>query len=242
MQRPSTPPTLADALARVGALDAVDRRYLDALQPEPRALTQGQWAFWDGTASDRVMICTRGWLATTATLHDGRESLISFHLPGDLLADTGPVAGAPRHAARALTAAQVTCYPAGEVRAMMRARPAVADAFLAHASQQQRAAQERVRMLVMLNAYERLAHFCLDMLDRLERAGLASNDTFVMPINQPTLGRYLGIHEVHVNRTLKRLENDGQIRRTQGRIEVLHRAALARAVDFQPVEWNDDTP
>ncbi len=127
-------------------------------------------------------------------------------------------------------------YPTKTLAHLLEQNAHLALAFLLLEVHQNDLLRERVMTLSRLSAYERLGHLCLELLTRLEAVGLAANDSFPMPLSQPILGDVLGMHEVHVNRMLHRLEADGYILRGNGRIQVLEREALAEMVEFRPSE------
>src|SRR6185503_13823143 len=51
-------------------------------------------------------------------------------------------------------------------------------------------------------AYERIAHWIMELEYRLSSRGLSTNGAFAMPLTQDTLSDAVGLSVVHVNRTL----------------------------------------
>jgi len=81
----------------------------------------------------------------------------------------------------------------------------------------------------------------LDLHARLSLLGLVENDTFDLPLTQEVLGDLLGLTSVHVNRTIRSLEADGLIARSDHRIRLIDMAALRstsplanRHIAFEP--------
>lgn len=229
-------PSLASVLASCARLEDADRAALDGIAAQTMPLARNHDVMIADQAIAHVPVVTEGWLATYHMDPDGRAALMSLHLPGDVIDLGMPASQHARYAVQALTPAEARLYPIAQVRAKTAASPRIAFAFMALAARQYERALERGRILSALNAYQRLAHLCLDLLSRLERVELARDNTFPLPLNQPKLGRYLGMHEVHVNRTFKRLETDGWLSRTNGHVKVHHREALARLVEYRPVD------
>jgi CRP-like cAMP-binding protein len=81
---------------------------------------------------------------------------------------------------------------------------------------------------------ERLAHFLLEMLTRLQAIGSASTNSFVMPLSQEGIGDVIGLSAPHVNRMLAELRRDGLIAMKGQEIKILDRAALQILGEFHP--------
>src|SRR5437762_14161015 len=58
------------------------------------------------------------------------------------------------------------------------------------------------------SALERVAHFLLELLTRLQVIGLADEHSFRMPVTQELIGDALGLSVPHINRTLRQLRQD----------------------------------
>jgi Crp-like helix-turn-helix domain/CBS domain len=61
------------------------------------------------------------------------------------------------------------------------------------------------------SALERVAHFLLELLMRLQVVELADERSYQMPLTQELLGDALGLSVPHVNRTLRQLHDDGPV-------------------------------
>ena len=76
-------------------------------------------------------------------------------------------------------------------------------------------------------AVERIATLMLDFRGRLTQAGLVNGDQFSLPMTQEQIGDHLGLTLVHVNRTLKRLREEGVLTVAHGRAQIHDVEALA---------------
>lgn len=85
---------------------------------------------------------------------------------------------------------------------------------------------ERLRVSTHYGAAPRLAQFILETLDRLKTANAAIYDRFLCPLSQTQVGSLLGITNIHVSRSLSRMEADGLIKRHKSFIEVVDRDGL----------------
>lgn len=62
-----------------------------------------------------------------------------------------------------------------------------------------------------LDAHEGLGLFLLDIHDRLRRRELITRATFNLPLTQEQIADHLGMTMVHVNRTIRRLREEGLV-------------------------------
>jgi CRP-like cAMP-binding protein len=82
------------------------------------------------------------------------------------------------------------------------------------------------------NARERIAHLLCEFSLRLEAAGLGEHARYTLPMTQEQLADCTGLTSVHVNRTVRRLEADGVISRTNRTVTVADWKRLAEEGDF----------
>ena len=83
------------------------------------------------------------------------------------------------------------------------------------------------------DARTRMAHLLCEFSLRLKVAGLGTDDQYELPMTQEQLADATGLTSVHVNRTLKALERDGLIQRSNPRfVQIGDWRKLAEAGDF----------
>jgi CRP-like cAMP-binding protein len=99
------------------------------------------------------------------------------------------------------------------------------------------AAQHREWIFSMgrLDAIGRVAHFVAETRARMNAIGLVDESGwFDFPLTQQDIGEACGLTSVHVNRTMRRLREDGLIEIAGRRARVLDIAVLARIGEFIP--------
>jgi CRP-like cAMP-binding protein len=82
-------------------------------------------------------------------------------------------------------------------------------------------------------AYERVAHFLLELQQRMEIAGFGDAQRFPLPLTQEILADVLGLSIVHVNRTLQQLRREKLIELRSGVAILLQPDILASISDFK---------
>src|SRR3546814_20848922 len=88
-----------------------------------------------------------------------------------------------------------------------------------------------------MSGYERTAHLLLELAERLSMVGLLSGNSFAMPLRQADLADSLGLHAVHMNRVLRKLQQGGMIRREDPQIELIEPAALNDIANYNSGTW-----
>lgn len=180
-----------------------------------------------------LLLC-RGWVALGAVLNDGRRQIISVHLAGDFLRT--PEQGGGDISIWALTPA--TTVEAGELWRDLE-RESCPSLPLRQAWGSLRAAERmwvarHIVRLGRLSAYERCAHFFLELHDKQRRNGLGTVGAVLLPLSQDVLADLLGLSAVHINRTLQQLRRDGLISYSDGRVLLPDLPGLARAACIEP--------
>lgn len=82
-------------------------------------------------------------------------------------------------------------------------------------------------------AHERVAHFLLEMLTRLQAIGMADERSYRMPLTQELIGDVLGLSVPHVNRTLRRLREDNLVTVDGQSVVITDIEGLAAIADFE---------
>jgi CRP-like cAMP-binding protein len=83
------------------------------------------------------------------------------------------------------------------------------------------------------SALERVAHFLLELLTRLQVIGLADERSYQMPLTQELIGDALGLSVPHVSRTLKQLREEDLVAIEGQQVIIKDVGALSRLADFE---------
>lgn len=159
----------------------------------------------EGREITETLLLLSGWAARTRILVDGRRQIISLVLPGDLIGYCDHDRPVALSTVTALTDVDFCVAPSAA------ASPALARAYAASRALDEKHLMAQVTRLGRLNAQERIADLFLELLDRLQLAGLAAHGRYQMPLTQEALADALGLTSVHVNRTLQALRREGAI-------------------------------
>lgn len=187
----------------------------------------------DGEAAPRPQVLLEGWACRQRLLADGRRQIVVVLLPGDLIGLDQRRRPLPFGSVTTLTPAQVC--EAGALREAAAGRGK--EAGLAAALRQAREMEEiwLVNQVVRLGrqtAYERVAHFLLELRERLAAVDRVQENRFSFPITQEVLADALGLSVVHMNRTMQQLRRDGLVEQRATAITLRDVPALVSIADY----------
>jgi len=232
-RRPAAENILARKLGVSVPLSKREKAALAALQSGAQSVAAGEDLLVEGHRAPTAYVLKAGWAVRYKLLPDGRRQVLNFVLPGDVVGFHEYLFQVTPHSVGALTDLEVSTLSPPALIELFRKLPRLAFAIAWSAAREGAMMEEQVVRIGRRNAYERMAHLFLELLQRLSIVGEASERAFAMPVTQVVLADALGLSIVHVNRTLRRFRRAGLIEMAGGRIVLKDRAALARIADFE---------
>lgn len=197
-------------------LDVV-RGWLSAHRKVPRARPLRR----EADSVTGIYFLIEGWVCSSLMLRNGRRQIVNVHLPGDILGFPSLVMPASGETLEAITEIKVSLIPAAAIGKLFEHNPRLAAGLFLSTQKDCAALMQKLSWVGAANAVERMAAFLLDLFLRLDAANAVSEGRFDFPLTQPQLGELLGLTAVHVNRTLKRLDQTGFIVRGRGWLQIL---------------------
>lgn len=217
-------------LRSLTALSDADLEVIRTLAERRERHTPGEQLVGEGDTASRPRFVVSGWACRQRLMADGRRQIFSFMLPGDAI-------GLARRASLASTVAltSLETVDASLVQEVVRrgASPGLARAIAGIEVTEDALLLDHAVRLGRLTAFERVAHFLLELQQRLEVAGLGDRQRFPLPLTQEILADALGLSIVHVNRTLQQLRRAGLIELRSGVAILLQPEALAKICDYR---------
>lgn len=175
----------------------------------------------EGDPVTGVYFLLEGWVCSSLMLRNGRRQLVKVHLPGDMVGLPSLVLPTAGETLEAITDIKVSLIPAPAIGKLFEHSPRLAAGLFLSTQKERVALMQKLSWVGASNAVERMAAFLLDLFVRLDAAKAVSDGRFDFPLTQPQLGELLGLTAVHVNRTLKRLDQTGFIVRGRGWLRIV---------------------
>jgi CRP/FNR family transcriptional regulator, cyclic AMP receptor protein len=207
----------ADATAAIAAL-AGRRRF-------PR----GQALMHAGQVPQDVFVLRSGRVKVSAVASSGRQVLLAFRGPGDLVGELSALDERPRSASIvALEPVEALVLTHEQFRALLGQHPAASFALLRVLSDRLRDADLKRLQFAGYTAMSRVAFCLLELCDRFGQAEADAVD-ILLPISQEELAGWAGSSLESVGRSLQTMRGLGWIETRRRAIRVLDREALRRA-------------
>jgi CRP-like cAMP-binding protein len=196
---------LARKLTGFIQLSAGELDCLAELQSAPVLVKRDTELVREGQTGHMAYIVQAGWACSFKLLPDGGRQIISFPLPGDCIGLRSVLLRTSDHSFSALTEAIVCGIEASRLMRIFNELPRLGAAILWATSRDEAMVVEHLVSIGRRSAIERMAHFFLELRERLRLVGLATDQEFICPLNQYALADALGLSAIHVNRVLRQL-------------------------------------
>jgi CRP-like cAMP-binding protein len=227
-------PPLTRRLTEVVSLSSDEVSILNGLQANPRTIKRHRDVITEGRNYGSVFIVLEGMGIRYRILHDGRRQIINMVFPGDIIGLLGTFFEQTLYSTKALTEMVVSSVPMTRLNSLFKTNPRLMAKMLCVFSSETAMHTEHIVDLGRRSALERIAHFFLELLYRLQAAGLAEERSYWIPLTQELIGDALGLSVPHVNRVLRRLREDNLVVIEDQRVTIKDRDALAELADFEP--------
>ncbi len=206
-------------------LKSADVSRIDELIKERVHLNKGENLYRHGEALNALYSIRFGTLKTEHCLQDGRQQVIGFHLPGEIMGLDGIGNGYYQSDAIALEESEVCIIRYEAFEDLAHEIPDLQNQFHRIMSRELTQDQRHMLSLGTMRAEERLATFLLNFSHRLALRGYLNNE-FDLRMSREEIGSYLGMKIETVSRMLKRFVEAGLIQIKQRHIKLIDMDAL----------------
>ena len=193
-----------------------------------RRYRRGAVVFHEGGGSDEIVVVLAGRVKVSTVTAEGKEVVLAFRGPGDLLGELSAIDGEARSATvGALEPVEAAVVAASEFRAFLSAHPRVAILLLEMLARRLRDAD---RKRVEFGAHDTLGRVSARLVELAERYGepVADGVRITLPLSQEELAGWTGSSREAVGKALHALRGLGWVRTERRRITVLEMEPLRR--------------
>jgi len=224
---------LTQKLARLVSLSPAEIGVLSEFQSNPRRIRRGREIIAEGRKYDGLSVLLEGVALRYRVLQDGRRQVLNIILPGDLIGFPGCFFENALYSIAAL--GDCTVSPVSFVRflGLFETHPRLGAAIFWSLSCEAAMYAEHLIGVGRRSALERVAHFILEMLTRLQAIGLADERSYRLPLTQELLADALGLSVQYVNQTLRQLREEELVTVERQQVTILNVEALAALADFE---------
>jgi CRP-like cAMP-binding protein len=206
---------------------------VQSLKRREAHLSAGETLIFESQEEAPLYTLLVGWAFRFKTLSDGRRQILNFLLPGDFIGVQQEMGIAAVHGVMTVTDAVFCVFERDTLWQLHRKSPSMGFNVTWLTAQEESLVDEKVLSVGRRNAQERIATLLLILFKRaaaLEADGGASGVPF--PLTQLHVADALGLSLVHTNKTMRRLEQIGLHRISDGRLHLDNPKALAQLADL----------
>ena len=214
-------------------LDEADRAALLALPYQLKTLEARQDIVREGEHPTFSCVMLSGYSFRYKLVAGGARQIVSIHMRGDWVDLQNSLLRTADHSVETLVRSDVALVPIEAVLALAFERPSVGFALWYGSLVEGSVFREWVANVGRRDARTSMAHLLCELALLMKVAGVGKQTDYEMPLSQEQLADCLGLTPVHVNRTIRLLENEQLIKRSTSRtITIGDWEKLADAGDF----------
>jgi CRP-like cAMP-binding protein len=220
-------------LARLVSLSQDEMVILAELQSATRTVQRHRDIIMEGRNYGSISIIIEGSAIRYRVLHDGRRQIVNIALPGDIVGILGPFIETSLYSTKSLTETIVATIPFTRMNTLFATNPQLVTKIFLYFSCELTIYAEHLIDLGRRSASERIAHFLLELLNRLQTVGLAEDGSYKIPLTQKLIADALGLSIPHVNRVLRRLREDNLVVIEDQWVTIKDIDGLSELADFE---------
>jgi len=210
-------------------LSGGELKRLDQLVYARRNVRRGEDLYRAGDSFSAIYAIRSGFFKNDLVLEDGREQIMGFHMPGEILGIDG--IGGVRYAcnAVALEDSNVCIIPFSRLEEISREVHGLQHQF--HQLMGREIVRDQSVMLLLgsTRADARLAAFLLDLCRRFEARGYSASE-FNLRMTREEIGSFLGLKFETVSRLFSKFQEGNLLAVLQKHIRILDAAGLRKIV------------
>jgi CRP-like cAMP-binding protein len=228
------PVSFARKLAHFIELSEPEIHVLQAMPARLRDVRARTDIVADGHWPSELSLLIDGFACRYKLTSDGRLQIMALLIPGDICDLRALLTGRMDHAVAALNNCRVATIPRQTIFDAMEKYPRIELALWRDTMLDAALYRQWLINLGRRPAHQRIAHLLCEVWTRLDAIGRAQVATYELPITQSDLADAMGLSLVHVNRSLKRLREDGLITFRVNEVRVHDWERLRSVAEFDP--------
>ncbi len=221
------PPGTHPDIGFFGALDPQDRETIRSRSVRRRFDT-GATLMYEGQVGAEVLVLVAGRVKVSYLTREGREMILDFRGPGELLGEMAVIDGKPRsNTVAAIEPVEALAMTAARFKALVASSPTLSNELLRNMIRRFR---DSDRKLVEFGASQTAGRVAARLVEMVERFGTVTQTGYVvdLPITQDELAGWTGASLEAVAKALAALRELGLITTDRRRFTVLDLEGLRR--------------
>jgi len=210
--------------------DCADDLHAFEIPATPRVLRRGEHLFRTGQPFESVLVLRSGAVKTYMISLSGKEQVVGFHLPGDLLGIDSIESSEHMCNAVALDTCSFCTLPFDKLMRLCARSRTIQRRLFNRISRTVLHGESMLLTLGQKSAEQRVAAFLLRLIRRQAERGYSASE-INLPMARADLASYLALAVETASRVLTRLQEAGVLTVRRSRVQVLDLEALGQAAE-----------
>ncbi|WP_407493448.1 Crp/Fnr family transcriptional regulator [Pseudooceanicola sp. MF1-13] len=193
----------ASRLARYGTLSVEEQEFVARMEESERRVKKGEVILPANQPLDELFVVKEGWAVERSRARNGRQQSLRIILPGEVVGLSNLGVRLAGNDVVMATEGVVCPFPKDHMTAVYHKAPRLSALFTAITGLDSVTMGDRLALMGSGTARERMAHFLVDLHERLLVVNPDIGRRFRLPLRQVDIGEVLGLTKVYVNRMLK---------------------------------------
>jgi CRP-like cAMP-binding protein len=215
-------------------LSVQDRQVLEQAVRDVRQFKPRHDLILEDDSPEYVHVILEGFACRYKRLPDGGRQIVAYLVPGDCCDLHVSILSKIDHTIGTLTVCKVAFLPHTVIEDLMGQSRSITRALWWATLVDAGTIREWLINMSRRPADKRLAHLLCELLMRLQAVGLATENSFVLPLTQRQLADTLAMTGVHLNRIVRQLRFEGLITLKGHTITIPDVERLKSFSDFNP--------
>lgn len=233
MAGPNLLSTLVRKLRTISTLGAEDEAAILALPTDARSIEAGRYVVREGDKPTHSCLLVDGFAMRSKLMGTGARQIVNVHVSGDMVDLQNSLLGIADHNVQSLTRITAAFIPREAIVELAFARPQVGKSLWKETLVEGSIQREWMSNVGRRDAISRIAHLLCEFAYRLNAVGIGAECNYELPMTQEQIADAVGLTPVHVNRTLRALDQQGLTVRSRRSVMISDLKRLEEVGDFR---------
>lgn len=223
---------MVNKLTNRSCISSEDRARLLGLPSTARLFDAGSYLVREGDSPSHCNIIVSGLACGHKITGDGLRQIVGMHMVGDVVDLQLLYLEIADHNVQTLGRCEVATVPRDALRRLLVEHPSISHAFSTTILVDLSISSEWLLNMGRRDARKRIAHLLCELAARMDREDAAPGQDYRLPMTQEQIADTVGLTNVHTNRMIKSLIDDGLITFVKHTITIPNWPILVRYADF----------
>lgn len=213
---------------------------LASLEKNPKEFSKNSYVWCQGDTPGDFYSLKQGWAYSFKDLEDGTRQVLDVYVPGNVIGLRDYASRSRVSGLRMLTDGVLCAFPRSRLAEVFAESLLLCNIFFTIGSRDQAILIERLVNLGRRSAREKVAHFLVETVYRVDRTVTQPNQPLHLPLTQSLIADALGLSAVHVNRVFQELKDEGLVSPPSSGVQLQELKRLKEIARFDPTYLDED--